>query len=119
MRLERLTVTKFQTIFAISAEDITDPSSWRQKSLIAAANRTDLEIHIIQSAEPTESELKELMEAGNGAHPSRGQALAWKAHLRILERFVPFFTLPRLVIPRLYFLAFIISLEKHFGLTTP
>ena len=112
-------VVKFQTIVAISAEDVTDPLSWRQKSLIAAANRTNLEIHIVQSTEPTDSELAELMQAGNGAHPSRGQALAWKAHLRVLERFVPFFTLPLLVFSKLYSLALIASHEKHFHLTAP
>ena len=109
-------VLKFQTILAISAEDVADPLSWRQKSLITAANRTGLEIHIVQSEEPTESEVTELMEAGDGAHPSRGQALAWIAHLKVLQRFVPSITLPLLKNFNSHPPAFI-TYTNHSGLT--
>ncbi|KAF2145792.1 glycosyltransferase family 25 protein [Aplosporella prunicola CBS 121167] len=77
----------FQRIIAISSEDQSSPTAWRQRGLIAAANRTGLSIDIHQSRDVSEKELQEFQDSGSKytEKPGTGSALAWLAHHDALQ----------------------------------
>ncbi|KAK7720405.1 hypothetical protein SLS57_005494 [Botryosphaeria dothidea] len=77
----------FQAIIAISSEDASKPDAWRQHGLLAAANRTGLDIKVHQSRAIPDGELRAFMNhaSKNGESPRVGSARAWIAHLDALK----------------------------------
>ncbi|KAK8166599.1 hypothetical protein IWX90DRAFT_217644 [Phyllosticta citrichinensis] len=78
----------FQTIIAISSEDQSSPTAWRQQGLLAAAERTGLHIEIHQSRRISDDELAAFRGRKspiNGERPGIGSARAWIAHLDALR----------------------------------
>ncbi|KAL1622816.1 hypothetical protein SLS54_004836 [Diplodia seriata] len=77
----------FQTIIAISSEDPSKPGAWRQHGLLAAANRTGLEVNVHQSRHVPDDELHAFMQhtSKSGESPRIGSARAWLAHLDALK----------------------------------
>ncbi|MCJ1385904.1 hypothetical protein MMC17_009028 [Xylographa soralifera] len=97
----------FQAIVSVSAENRNDAHAWRQDGLIKAANRTGLVIHIPRQKDVTFKELKDLRDGkadGDGRtdkdspHPNEGQALAWLAHINILNNIIESSTTTALII---------------------
>ncbi|KAL1646823.1 hypothetical protein SLS58_002958 [Diplodia intermedia] len=78
---------EFQTIIAISSEDSSKPGAWRQHGLLAAANRTGLEVNVHQSRHVPDDELHAFMQhtSKSGESPRIGSARAWLAHLDALK----------------------------------
>ncbi|KAK7549405.1 hypothetical protein IWX49DRAFT_32933 [Phyllosticta citricarpa] len=81
----------FQTIIAISSEDQSSPTAWRQRGLLAAAERTGLHVEIRQSRRIPDDELaafRARKSPTNGERPRTGSARAWIAHLDALRHIV-------------------------------
>ena len=66
----------------MSSEDPSDPTSWRQKGLVAAANRTDLLLEIVSARNLQAWEVEEI------DAQSKGSSQAWAAHNRALRQYV-------------------------------
>ncbi|KAL1384193.1 hypothetical protein HDK64DRAFT_311833 [Phyllosticta capitalensis] len=81
----------FQTVIAISSEDQSSPTAWRQRGLLAAAKRTGLEVNIRQSRRIPDDELATFRARAsplNRERPPVGSARAWIAHLDALRHVV-------------------------------
>lgn len=85
--LAKVAFVQFQTIIAISSENASTPGAWRQRGLLAAVNRSGLEVQVHQSRRIPDDELRAFMQhtSKSGESPRIGSAKAWLAHLDALK----------------------------------
>ena len=78
---------QFQTIYAVSADDPNDATAWRRTGLLAAAERTGLQIEVPAQRAPSEESIRRLQQGKETEkRPGDGGARAWLAHLDVLDR---------------------------------
>lgn len=79
-------ISQFGSIIAISSEDQTNPTAWRQKGIVKAANRTGLMINIANQPKPDPKDIQELQKTAGKLAPNDGPAAAWLGHLNTLKK---------------------------------